>query len=961
MKFKKLLFPVIAACLLTLPSYGQDEVTNEGIGSVTTTNFNPDFNDYEIINGNISEPLLKRYLKRNVHVWLEKYVPASIPGCGSFGNSQQYGYWMDFLTTIKPKMVHLDDGITPDNMWEHTSCGAFIPRLTQCVNDIHNIDRQIIVGAALSEFLEMRLGADISGGYHISIPQWVKDDLRDFPGMEDYFFTSPNAPNRTHFEASEMLLTNGPGTETLVDVNKLMTIAWYYFWAKQYIDMGIESIGINRPDVIGKNDFQYEKMGRLTEKLRNYAKINGRRNFCLFTGGFQYVGNPAAKNLLFDYGASPLYIYNTGNSGNGSNNASGILSYGDGLQFPNKNDYEALLGECGNDPGSPYGHSPDGNHPMGWHTDHMPYKVGFDLVAGLIWFAQGITTQTYASYCKFPWSYDESSWFAQQSKLYRDQFLLYAWHKVRCLDHDAAYLEMPGELGYRFVLNGTQYHYKSYDAPGGQYHAGTIKNIWDANDETPPPGLEHYGRWATDFLQIVDFHPSDYPDGRLYYGDFDGDGQVDILETADKSKGQYWVGWKLFLANGFTSFSSPSQTSTAPYSGWGERFYVGDFNGDGMDDFITTADETQTPGSSWYGYRLYTSTGNGFNFTSSDTWPGWGERFFIGDYDGDGKDDFLVTGDEPILHNNVWYGNKVYTSTGTGFNYSFYQYLPSWGERFYIGDFNGDHKSDLLVTADKDILTNSAWGGNRIYHSNGSGFDQKTWTAWPGWGENFIVCDWNKDGHDDITVVASNKNSVNWQGSKTYLCNEMGNQFIYAFDYAAIGVQSNTNASIYADTKYFGVRSDVNILMASTTYPGAEGQMEWAPLHCSEDIWTSQKPGNGNNNNVPDKRIVTKAGNLSSNNNSLRDVNSTLSLDQINDQIKSGIYPNPSKGVFHVNSPYIQGSQIEILDCYGKKIMEMYADQPDVDIDLSGFSNGVYLMTLKSKQYSFKYQLVVSK
>src|SRR4051812_43300666 len=111
MKLKKLLFSVLATCLLTLPSYGQDFVTPEGEGPIPTTSFEPNSTDYEIINGNISEPLLKKYLKRCTNAWLIDVAPIG-PYCGAnYNNNQQWGYWKDFITYTHPKMINLGAGL----------------------------------------------------------------------------------------------------------------------------------------------------------------------------------------------------------------------------------------------------------------------------------------------------------------------------------------------------------------------------------------------------------------------------------------------------------------------------------------------------------------------------------------------------------------------------------------------------------------------------------------------------------------------------------------------------------------------------------------------------------------------------------------------------------------------------------------------------------------------------------
>lgn len=228
---------------------------------------------------------------------------------------------------------------------------------------------------------------------------------------------------------------------------------------------------------------------------------------------------------------------------------------------------------------------------------------------------------------------------------------------------------------------------------------------------------------------------------KLHIGDFNGDGKDDILCIADNSPavGSNWSGFKIFLSTSTSSahsFAAPlsysSGTSTYPTS-WGEEFYIGDFNGDGTDDFFVVANNAL--GTNWQGVHLYiTQVSLGtpqFNYVgdmscnSSGCFPSWGEQYYVGDYNGDGLDDIIFTADNHVGIN--WQGYHVFMNKYSNGTYWFDDKgqdgcmqccYPSWGERFNIGDFNGDGLSDFLVSSDATL---GIWGGGwSMYRSKGS-------------------------------------------------------------------------------------------------------------------------------------------------------------------------------------------------------------------------------------------------
>jgi hypothetical protein len=130
----------------------------------------------------------------------------------------------------------------------------------------------------------------------------------------------------------------------------------------------------------------------------------------------------------------------------------------------------------------------------------------------------------------------------------------------------------------------------------------------------------------------------------------------------------------------------------------GNRILVGDFGGDGKDDLLVIA----STGVWWVGL----SNGTRLDWTPWFKEPAWGPladpasgaKFFVGDFGGDRKADVLMT-----FPNGTW---TVGVSVGTQFNPRNFATVAGWGPvlangsgaRLYVGNFAGDHYDDFLFT-----------------------------------------------------------------------------------------------------------------------------------------------------------------------------------------------------------------------------------------------------------------------
>lgn len=246
---------------------------------------------------------------------------------------------------------------------------------------------------------------------------------------------------------------------------------------------------------------------------------------------------------------------------------------------------------------------------------------------------------------------------------------------------------------------------------------------------------------------------------RYLVGDFNGDQISDLFLTGT---GGNWAGYKVFSSNrsGFAQAMSGSWPSSS------DRISIGDFNGDKVSDILV-----QAGNSAWGGYQVHLSNKSSFTTGWTGSWPSYGDKVTTGDFNGDGKSDLFI---QSI--GSGWGGYKVYLSTGTGFALGWQGSWPSYADRVVVGDFTADGKADLLITADRGA--GATWGGWTLHSSSGSSFSALKSGSWPSWGEQIAVGDVISGGSPEI-VVWANPSYTTWGGSKVMSWN--GSNFVESF------------------------------------------------------------------------------------------------------------------------------------------------------------------------------------
>lgn len=252
---------------------------------------------------------------------------------------------------------------------------------------------------------------------------------------------------------------------------------------------------------------------------------------------------------------------------------------------------------------------------------------------------------------------------------------------------------------------------------------------------------------------------------RSWVGDFNGDGKSDLVYVHDSS------GAITYYISSGTSFIEKTAGNIGGPAG-AFYFFPGDFNGDGLTDFaaynisnsiMTVWLTSFNPSTGIYGlssYMVYSAGSMPFSNVNNI-------RF--GDFDGDGITDFVVIGYDTL--------RPYYGKPGSG-SYSFtpapfVTELPTWPFNYafhYVGDFNGDGRADIMSLARetttnekgrKFVKVNLSRGGDNCTSTKCESFHAGAWLAeyvdtsnpdaiWLG--------DFNGDGKTDF---ANRKTTVN--------------------------------------------------------------------------------------------------------------------------------------------------------------------------------------------------------
>jgi hypothetical protein len=239
---------------------------------------------------------------------------------------------------------------------------------------------------------------------------------------------------------------------------------------------------------------------------------------------------------------------------------------------------------------------------------------------------------------------------------------------------------------------------------------------------------------------------------RYASGDFDGDGRDELLAIANNgwSHLMRWNGlsWQWFWGN--SGNGKIALWNMAPT----DRYVVGDFDGDGRDELFAIANNgwshlMRWNGSSWQWF--WGNSGNGkialWNMAPTD-------RYVAGDFDNDGRDELHVVANNGWSHLMRWNGSSWQWSWGNNGSGKIALWNMATTDKYSVGDFEGDGRDELLVISNGGWVHTIKWNGTGFqwFWGNGGMGHLALWYINP--ADRYFAGDFDQDSRTEILSVS---------------------------------------------------------------------------------------------------------------------------------------------------------------------------------------------------------------
>ncbi|WP_223034233.1 T9SS type A sorting domain-containing protein [Hanstruepera marina] len=366
----------------------------------------------------------------------------------------------------------------------------------------------------------------------------------------------------------------------------------------------------------------------------------------------------------------------------------------------------------------------------------------------------------------------------------------------------------------------------------------------------------------------------------------------------------------------------------------------------------------------------------------------------IADLDNDNDKDIIATSES--LNKVVWFEND-----GSG-NFGTEQLIDNGLLRagsVKVGDINGDNTIDIAVVAyDADLVS---W-----YSNNGSGSfgPAQTISSLNNSGPRDLdLADYDLDGDLDIVVgfgkiysVKLYNNNLSQTGNATFTVETnnvvSGNYYINDVSFGDVdndGDLEILKVDLLTNTAYYDKQSDgtftETVFSTSNVYPAAamvsdldDNSVNDVTIGYSStdptDKMTWYLDSNPSNEDIIDNTqndiysfTVNDFDNdgdldmasISSNENHLNwfentTYNSTLSIDDYSAEDIS-IYPNPTTNILNVKLNNYEALDYTVYNALGQKVLNSKLNAEIESIDVSHLKNGIYLLTIKDANLTYKF------